>query len=72
MYPKYFKQFGERLRKVFSGQRNSCMYMPERIYNPIYGNGVLPFIWTTLRGKHCQHPFAVMGVVDTFGQCKAV
>ena len=21
----------------------------------------------TLRGKHCQHPIAVMGVVDTFG-----
>ena len=27
----------------------------------------LPFSWTTLRGKHCQHPIAVMGVVDTFG-----
>ena len=27
----------------------------------------LPFIWTTLRGKHCWHPIAVMGVVDTFG-----
>ena len=22
----------------------------------------LPFSWTTLRGKHCQHPIAVMGV----------
>ena len=29
----------------------------------------LPFSWTTLRGKHCQHPIAVMGVVDTIGQC---
>ena len=28
----------------------------------------LPFSWTTLRGKHCQHPIVVMGVVDTFGQ----
>ena len=28
----------------------------------------LPFSWTTLRGKHCRHPIAVMGVVDTFGQ----
>ena len=28
----------------------------------------LPFSWTTLRGKNCQHPIAVMGVVDTFGQ----
>ena len=27
----------------------------------------LPFSWTTLRGKHCQHPIAVTGVVDTFG-----
>ena len=27
----------------------------------------LPFSWTTLRGKHCRHPIAVMGVVDTFG-----
>ena len=26
----------------------------------------LPFSWTTLRGKHCQHPIAVMGVLDTF------
>ena len=37
---------------------------------PHYGNGVfwqcLPFSWTTLRGKHCRHPIAVMGVVDTF------
>ena len=29
----------------------------------------LPFSWTTLRGKHCRHPIAVMGVVDTFGRC---
>ena len=27
----------------------------------------LPFSWTTLRSKHCRHPIAVMGVVDTFG-----
>ena len=27
----------------------------------------LPFSWTTLRDKHCQHPIAIMGVVDTFG-----
>ena len=26
----------------------------------------LPFSWTTLRGEHCWHPIAVMGVVDTF------
>ena len=29
----------------------------------------LPFSWTTLRGKHCRHSIALMGVVDTFGQC---
>ena len=29
----------------------------------------LPFSWTTLSGKHFQHPIAVMGVVDTFGPC---
>ena len=28
----------------------------------------LPFSWTTLRGKYCQHPIAVMGIVDTFRQ----
>jgi hypothetical protein len=28
----------------------------------------LPFSRTTLRGKHCRHPIAVMGVVDTFRQ----
>ena len=27
----------------------------------------LPFRWATLRGKHCRHPIAVMGVVNTFG-----
>ena len=29
----------------------------------------LHFSWTTLRGKHCRHPIAIMGVVDTFGLC---
>ena len=27
----------------------------------------LPISWTTLRGKHCMHLIAIMGVVDTFG-----
>ena len=31
----------------------------------------LTFSWTTLRGKHCRHPIAVMGVVDTFGLCSS-
>ena len=26
----------------------------------------LTFSWTTLRGKHCRHPIAIMEVVDTF------
>ena len=30
----------------------------------------LPFSRTTLRGKHCRHPIAVMGVVDTYVQAK--
>ena len=28
----------------------------------------LPFSWTKLRGRHCRHPIAVMGIVDTFGR----
>ena len=43
---------------------------PEHIYNPITAMGVLAmftFSWSTLGGKHCRHPIAVMGVVDTFG-----
>ena len=44
---------------------------PERIYNPITAlcgfRQCLPFSWTTLRGKHCRHSIAIMGVVDTFG-----
>ena len=27
----------------------------------------LPFSWTTLRGKHCRHSIAAMGVVNMFG-----
>ena len=27
----------------------------------------LPFSQTTLRDKHCRHPIAIMGVVDTLG-----
>ena len=49
--------------------------MPERIYNlhtttlRQWGfRQCLPLSWTTLRSKHCRHPIAVMGVVDTLGQ----
>ena len=42
--------------------------IPECICNPIIRKWVfrqcLPFSWTTLRGKHCRHHIAVMGVVD--------
>ena len=44
---------------------------PKRIYNPITAMGFwqcLPFTCTTLRGKHCWYPIAVMGVVYTFEQ----
>ena len=44
---------------------------PECIYNPIWQWGFgqsLIFSWTTLKDKHCQHPIAIMQVVDTFGQ----
>ena len=27
----------------------------------------LPFSWTTLRGKHCRQPIAVMALVVSFG-----
>ena len=45
--------------------------IPEHIYNSITALGFqlcLSFSWTTLRGKHCQHPIVVIGVVDTFRQ----
>ena len=50
--------------------------MLEGIYNkstsPLWQWGFrqcLPFSWKTLRGKHCPHPIAVMGVVEMFGPC---
>ena len=45
--------------------------MPERIYNPITAMGfsvMFTFQLDNTRGKHCRHPIAVMGVVDTFEQ----
>ena len=47
------------------------VYSARTYLQPHFGNGgfrqCLPFSWTTLRDKHCRHPIAVMGVVDTFG-----
>ena len=37
--------------------------------NGIFGNVYLSACRTTLRGKHCWHPIAVMEVVNTFGHC---
>ena len=42
-------------------------YLQPHYCNWVFGNVYL-FSWTTLRGKHCRHPIAVMGVVDTFEQ----
>ena len=43
--------------------------LPERsmYLQPHYGNGVFGNIYLSAGGKHCWHPIAVMGVVDTFG-----
>ena len=47
-----------------------------KMYGPIVSTTplrqCLPFSCTTLRGKHCRHPIAVMGVVNTFGHGLAV
>ena len=61
------------LPKFISGCRMDLICStsrPKRIYNPITAFWqCLPFSWTTIRGKHCWHPIAIMGVVDTFKQC---
>ena len=46
---------------------------PKRIYHPITAMGFSAMFTfqldntKSLRGKHCRHPIAVMGVVDMFG-----
>ena len=50
--------------------RTSYRYGPNVSTTPLQQWGFrqcLPLSWTTLRSKHCRHPIAVMGVVDTFG-----
>ena len=53
------------LRYQLTGYNLAWTYL-----QPHYGHWgfrqCLPFKRTTLRGKHCRHPIAVMGVVDTF------
>ena len=56
---------------------SSTMTMLEHIYNSIMAmqwgfQQCLPISWTTLRGKHCRHPIAVMGVVGKFRHGLAV
>ena len=58
-----------------------CMHVPklEREKKEALGHNVsttplrqwgfrqcLPFNWTTLRGKHCRHPIAIMGAADMY------
>ena len=41
---------------------------PERIYNPITAMGVsamFTFQLDNTKSKHCRHPIAIMGIVDT-------
>ena len=53
-------------------------WLTESFYNPNVSTTLirqwgfwqcLPFSWTTLRGKHCRHPIAIMRVVDRFRHC---
>jgi hypothetical protein len=66
---KYFHQLQLMYIEPKNDHLEEIGARPERIYNPITAMGfsaMFPFSWTTLRGKHCRHPIAVMGVVDTF------
>ena len=72
-----YKSCGELFLACVNPQKNSISTLPrlERIYNPITAMGfsaMFTFSWTTLRGKHCWHPIAIMGVVDLgkYGQIK--
>ena len=55
--------YGTSVCQIFSGgmrkKKKDYLYFWE-------GHKNLPFSWITLRGKHCRHPIAVMGVVDMF------
>ena len=48
-------------------QRKSKLKIPYPNVSTTPFQQCLPFSWTTLRGKHCRHPIAPTGVVDTFG-----
>ena len=57
----------ERVVKYFFYQLIANKECPNISTTPL--RQCLPFSWTTLRGKHCGHPIAIMGFVDTFGHC---
>jgi hypothetical protein len=61
-----FAWFGQTVLEVSSGPCLNVSTTPLRQWGFWQ---CLPFSWTTLRGKHCWHPIAVMGDVDTFGPC---
>ena len=52
-----------------TGKLSHILSVPEHIYNPITAMGfsaMFTFQLNNTRGKHCRHPIATMGVVDTF------
>ena len=68
----------DRIQKAVKLQNNSHLQMAIFLHClnvsttplPQWGfRQCLPFSLTTLRGKHCRHPIAVTGLVDTFRQC---
>ena len=53
---------------TFSTNYRECLYVST---TPLWQwdfRQCLSFSWKTLRGKHCRHLIAVIGVLDTFGQ----
>ena len=65
----YFIKQSKDLKLMLPGRFELTLkvIMPERIYNPITTTEFSAVF--TLRGKHCQHPIAAMGVVDKFEPC---
>jgi hypothetical protein len=64
-----FPSFITQIRPIMTLKSNNARtYLQPHYGNGVFGNVYLAFSWTKLRGKHCRHPIAVMGVVDTFGQ----
>ena len=67
----YMAKKSSNIKKTTPDVGLSCTYCLNVPTTPLRQWGFrqcFPFSWTTLRGKHCQHPIAVMGVVDMFEQ----